>query len=91
MLLSETLRNLVNEENLYDTGDVANSKSTVGGWSDLFTETITLSEAKKIVVRCDVYFVTTGTGDCYVKGNGRIVVDDKPAISTGFIDFETSG
>jgi hypothetical protein len=86
MVFSEQVRVVKNEENLVeDSGSYGEGGLTACDWKDKESKTINLSATKKILVQCDVYLSAVSPP---LKGAGRILVDDKPLVGSGFIESD---
>ena len=81
MLLSEQVRNLENEENLF--GDIDNyTRATECDWNSQVTKNITLSAESLVLVRWTTEWHMDASGNAS-EGGSRVLLDDVPVVGTG--------
>ena len=81
MLLSEQVRQIADEENLFHD-ETEYSGSNVN-WTTKITKSITLSEEKNVLVRAKGKLKCTNAGGGTGYGGIRILMDDVPVVASG--------
>ncbi len=84
MLLTEQLRNLQNEKEFFDSGTDNYQGVNVHDWTTQLTKTVNEAIDKIACINWNTY--TTPT----ISGASRILVDDVPLASSGYLDYDES-